>query len=65
MTLKKIYIVHAQTASPDGPFGAVRTLGDPYTDKAKAEERRANWLESYTHTPAHAFIETHYLDTED
>ncbi len=63
----KIYIVSAQTASSDGPFGAVRTLGDPYTDKAKAEERRDNWLSRRNEDGyrAHAFIEVHWVELED
>jgi hypothetical protein len=56
----KIYIVRAQTAQSDTAYGPVRTLGDPYTDKDRAEKRAQQFREAWSH--GHAFIETHWIE---
>ncbi len=64
MPLKKIYIVRVQKAPLDDAYGPPCTLGDPYTDKEKAEARRDNWLTNYP-TTGHAWVETHWMDTDE
>lgn len=59
----KLYLVRAQRALEDGPYGPVRTLGDPYTDLTKAIERKNQWLEDFGEF-GHSFIETHWMEVD-
>ena len=57
----KVFIVRAQTAQPDGAYGPVRTLGDPFIHRAMAERRKTHWLDVNPEY-GHAFIETHWIE---
>jgi len=56
-----VYLVRAQSAAPDAPYGPVRTLGDPYTDRDKAKGRRDRWIAADP-SYRHAYIEAEVIE---